>query len=150
MTNSNQAVWAFTPSTSLLLFSCLTLLYWDISFYYLVSVCIPSGGFLLIPSSLSILGCAEQYTVYVGSVSRHIPVSLLSFLASCLMYVQVHYWELGIPDCQGTVLAVPCEERPWWELRPRVIIAPQPFIPICETGDGSYGLDPNYMWMVWL
>lgn len=77
-------------------------------------------------------------------------VSLLSFLTSCLMYVQVHYWELGIPDCQGTVLAVPYEERLWWELRPRVIIAPQPFIPICETGDSSYGLGPNYMWMVWL
>lgn len=82
--------------------------------------------------------------------SRRSSVSILSFLTSQLMCVQVHYWELGIPDCQGTVLAVPCEEGLWRELRPRVIIAPLPLIPICETGDGSYGLGPNYPGAVWL
>lgn len=66
------------------------------------------------------------------------------------MRVRVHYWELGIPDCQGTVLAVPREEGLWWELRPRVIIAPLPLISICETGDGSYGLGPNYVGLAWL
>lgn len=39
----------------------------------LVFIFTPLGDFLLISSSLSmVLGCAEQYTVYVGSVSRHI------------------------------------------------------------------------------
>lgn len=82
--------------------------------------------------------------------SKHISVSVLSFLTSWLIHARVHYWELGIPDCQGTVLAVPREEGLWWELRPRVIIAPLPLIPICETGDSSYGLGPNYPGAVWL
>lgn len=135
---------------------CFALLIWhffiEVSLSkYLLSVYLPLGGFT--PNVMFFvhdLGCVEQYGEHVGSVLKAYLCPLLSFLTSCLMHVQVHYWELGIPDCQGTVLAVPCEERLWWELRPRVIIAPLPFIPICETGDGSYGLGPNYVWMVWL